>query len=194
MPMTTSPYDASETSDQDLDGVGDNADVYVEHFIYNNGKIGRWNTLAAWDDVMDAHYNTSVEGRDVTWQEQSTSDPAHERVISVSFNNDSSGGFYIIAYDSPFDFSSYAGGAITFDIRPLSYGSSTSDLEVLIHCVWPCTSANYAIGRPPAKQWSNIRVPLSELGSGRPVPQHCQHGLADTSCVGRPAGRGIPAR
>ncbi|WP_185233383.1 carbohydrate binding domain-containing protein [Teredinibacter franksiae] len=157
------PLDGTEALDSDVDGVGDNADTQIEHFVYYKNKIGRWDAFVAWDNLA-GNYNMAGADSHITWQEESTSDPSHERVLRVKFNKQLDGNFFIIErFNSPYDFSSYAEGAVTFDIFPQSYGQSVNSLLIGLDCVWPCTGGVLSIGRPPLNVWSNIRVSLDEF-------------------------------
>jgi hypothetical protein len=173
------PNDASESIDTDGDEVGNNADVFPNDFteyidsdgdgfgdntkmLYANSINDNWSPRA-WDDQYWGVYGDGETVNHITWKEVDTEEDNHQSVLDISFNNDTSGHLFLSESNITRDFSEFSNGYLIFDIKPLSYGNIAQELIIAIHCVFPCSSADYNLGRPALNRWTQIKVPVATL-------------------------------
>lgn len=139
--------------------------------VFTECVSSSWAGISAWEMLNDGtyenyHYTSGHNNYQASWQVTHSGDEAYGNVIDVQYKEGHDAYSMVRIYNqygagSTTDMSAYQYGHIEFDLRMLDWGNQQpSSLDVIIECVYPCTSAAYQVETGDIGEWHNIVMPV----------------------------------
>lgn len=143
----------------------------AEGEVFNECVDPDWAGISAWEMLNDGtyenyHYTSGHNNYQANWQVVDSGEAPYGNVIDVQYAEGHNAYSMVRIYTpygagSTVDMAAYRYGHIEFDLRVLDWGSQQpTGLEVIIECVYPCTSAAYPVDAGEIGEWRKITMPL----------------------------------
>lgn len=138
--------------------------------VFINCVDSAWAGISAWEMLSDGsyenyHYVNGHNDFQAQWQIMDSGDVEHENVIDIHYASSDDANAMVRIYTeygvgATVDMSAYEYGTLEFDLRVIDWGAQPSLLEVVMECVYPCTSAPYPIDDAVLGEWKTYQLPL----------------------------------
>lgn len=180
------PNDPTESLDTDGDGVGNNEDTDDDNDgvldgddyapldpdvteepaddvlkVYVDGTVGsEWDRgINAFDQALDwGDCSASADCPSIAWE--TVSDAERGDVLQVTHANNGNLAGLFFASTTGVDVSTYANGAIEFDIKVVS---GDANITMKLDCTYPCTSGDQLLGEKGVNGWESVSVSMAQL-------------------------------
>lgn len=129
-----------------------------------------WKGLTAYEATKDNSsgntYTSGTAAQLIHWSVLPSNDSDHGNVIDIEYTNASN---YNALFEIPSvsasgaNMDEYATGKLAFDIKRLTSGTFNPQIEVLIGCIYPCTSHTFPISTPNLNQWYSKEIAVADL-------------------------------
>jgi len=126
-----------------------------------------WHGISSWEvNFQTRDEMVSADGGDlVNWKVVDTDSP-RGHVLDVKFSKVPANGrlrFHVTGSGQHVDFTDYADGHLTFDVRVLDWGWSERMLVVRVLCGYPCGSESKRFSVPKLNEWHSVKISVAEL-------------------------------
>jgi len=128
---------------------------------FDSATLGDVMTVFEDDQVFPWKLGSYIDSGSLDFDLVETGDEDHGTAIETTFNTNEAIVYFQAA--TPYNLSDWSDGAVEFDMRVVTLGSSTARFMMKVDCQHPCSSGDFPLEDPVAGAWTHYAVPISEL-------------------------------